>query len=111
MKTPPVFSESFHNLQESKCRCPKYIESICDIIDYLIWLRINGYEGGYGCDSQDEDENHRIIAHQTNAMYDCVMDTCFPGQDRSEFENHGEYIISCLDEWVNHLFEPKSNEF
>ncbi|MBR6248321.1 MAG: hypothetical protein IKQ89_04905 [Muribaculaceae bacterium] len=105
MKTPPNFSESFHYLLEGKFHCPKYIESICDILDYLVWLRVNGYEGGYYCESMDEDENHRIIVHQTNAMYDCVMDTCFPGQDRSEFENQGVYIISCLDEWVDSLFE------
>jgi hypothetical protein len=86
-------------------RCPKYIESIYDIIDYLVWLRLHGYTGGYGEDSMDEDENGIPIAYQTNAMYDCVMDVYYPDDEDRYHETQGEDIIGALDDWVNRLFD------
>lgn len=86
-------------------RCPKYIESICDILDYLVWLKLHGYKNGYYEDSMDEDENKNPIAYQTNAMYDCIMDVYFPFDKSRVFEFYGERIISNLEQWVNTLFE------
>ena len=86
-------------------RCPKYIESIYDILDYLLWLRLNGYKGGYYEDSMDLDENGKHIAYQTNAMYDCVMDVYYPDDECREHETQSEDIIKALEEWVNCLFE------
>ena len=63
-------SAKIEEIKKGNVRCPKYIESIYDILDYLVWLRVNGYKGGYGEDSMDEDENGIPVAHQTNAMYD-----------------------------------------
>lgn len=85
-------------------RCPKYIESIYDILDYLVWLRLHGYTGGYSEDSMDEDENGIPIAYQTNAMYDCVMDVYYPYDECREHETQGEDIIGALEEWVDSLF-------
>ena len=73
-------------LLKGDCRCPKYIESIYDILDYLVWLRLHGYTGGYGEYSLDEDENGIPIAYQTNAMYDCVMDVYYPDDECREHE-------------------------
>ena len=91
-------------LLKGDCRCPKYIESIYDILDYLVWLRLHGYTGGYGEDSLDEDENGIPIAYQTNAMYDCVMDVYYPDDECREHETQGEDIIGALEEWVDSLF-------
>ncbi len=91
-------------LLKGDCRCPKYIESIYDILDYLVWLRLHGYTGGYGEDSLDEDENGIPIAYQTNAMYDCVMDVYYPDDECREHETQGEDIIGALEEWVDRLF-------
>ena len=85
-------------------RCPKYIESLYDILDYLVWLRLHGYTGGYGEDSMDEDKNGIPIAYQTNAMYDCVMDIYYPDDKCREHETQGEDIIKALEEWVDGLF-------
>ena len=85
-------------------RCPKYIESIYDILDYFVWLRLNGYAGGYSEDSMDEDENGIPIVYQTNAMYDCVMDVYYPDDKYREHEKQGEDIIGALEEWVDSLF-------
>ena len=91
-------------LLKGDCRCPKYIESIYDTLDYLVWLRLHGYTGGYGEDSLDEDENGIPIAYQTNAMYDCVMDVYYPDDECREHETQGEDIIGALEEWVDRLF-------
>ena len=53
----PITNERITNILNSLGRCPKYMESICDILDYLVWLRLHGYKKGYGEDSMDEDEN------------------------------------------------------
>ena len=90
---------------KGECRCPKYIESIYDILDYLVWLRLHGYAGGYGEDSMDEDENGIPIAYQTNAMYDCVMDVYYPDDENRDHETQGEDIIGALDDWINRLFD------
>ena len=98
---------SIPKLEEFKkgnVRCPKYMESICDILDYLVWLKVNGYEGGYGEDSMDEDDNGIPIMWQTNAMYDCVMDVHYPFDEQRFYENYGVDIIEALEEWVNSLF-------
>lgn len=100
---------SFEEILKGNIRCPKYMESLCDILDYLVWLRLHGYTGGYGEDSMDEDENGIPIAYQTNAMYDCVMDIYYPDDECREHESQGEDIISALEEWVNGLF-GNSNE-
>ena len=86
-------------------RCPKHIETIYDIIDYLVWLKIHGFEKGYGEDSMDEDDNGLPIAYQTNAMYDCVMDVYFPFDEDREFEALGEDVICALEERVDDLFK------
>lgn len=91
-------------LLKGECRCPKYIESIYDILDYLVWLRSHGYTGGYSEDSMDKDENGIPIAYQTNAMYDCVMDVYYPDEEYREHETQGEDIIGALEEWVDSLF-------
>lgn len=93
------------NILSNNVRCPKYIESIYDILDYLVWLRLHGYENGYGEDTMEEDENGIPIAHQTNAMYDCVMDVYYPFDENRDYEDCGEEIISTLEEWVNNLFK------
>ena len=93
------------DILNGKVRCPKYIESVYDILDYLVWLRLHGYTGGYGEDSMDEDENGIPIAYQTNAMYDCVMDVYYPDDDYREHETQGESIIESLEAWVDDLFE------
>lgn len=92
------------DILEGNVRCPKYIESIYDILDYLVWLRLNGYKGGYSEDSMDEDENGIPIAWQTNAMYDCVMDVYYPDDEYRNHETQGVDIIEALDEWVDGLF-------
>lgn len=102
--TPLIKDGNLKNMIIGDVRCPKYIESIYDILDYLVWLKIHGYEKGFGEDSMDEDDNGLPIAHQTNAMYDCVMDVYFPFDEDRDFETHGVDIISALEEWVNHLF-------
>lgn len=97
-------SEKMIGILAGECRCPKYIESIYDILDYLVWLRLNGYKGGYGEDSMDLDDNSKHIAYQTNAMYDCVMDIYYPDDECREHETQGEDIIAALEEWVDNLF-------
>ena len=86
-------------------RCPKYIESICDILDYLVWLKLHGYKNGYYEDSMDEDENKNPIAYQTNAMYDCIMDVYYPFDTFRFHEAQGVDIIGALDVWVDNLFD------
>lgn len=86
-------------------RCPKYMESIYDILDYLVWLRLHGYKKGYGEDSMDEDENGIPIAYQTNAMYDCIMDVYYPFDTFRSHEAQGVDIIGALDVWVDNLFD------
>ena len=100
-----LISEKMAGILAGECRCPKYIESLYDIVDYLVWLRLNGYTGGYAEDSMDEDENGIPIAYQTNAMYDCVMDVYYPDDEWREHESQGEDIIGALEEWVSSLFE------
>lgn len=96
------------NILTGKVRCPKYMESLCDILDYLIWLKVHGYKGGYSEISMDEDENGIPIAYQTNAMYDCVMDVYYPDDECREHETQGENIIEALEEWVDYLFEKNT---
>lgn len=104
MITNPLLKEgNLKGLLLGETRCPKYIESIYDILDYLVWLKIHGYEKGYGEDSMDEDENGIPIAYQTNAMYDCVMDVYFPFDKDRNYEEFGENIISTLEYWVDDL--------
>ena len=98
-------SEKMTGILAGECRCPKYIESIYDILDYLVWLRLHGYTSGYGEDSLDEDENAIPIAYQTNAMYDCVMDVYYPDDEDRDHETQGEDIIGALEDWVNRLFD------
>lgn len=97
--------EKLEEIKKGNVRCPKYMESIYDILDYLVWIRVKGYEGGYGEDSMDEDENGIPIAYQTNSMYDCIMDVYYPFDESRDYENCGEDIIFALEEWVNSLFE------
>lgn len=97
-------SDKMARILTGECRCPKYIESIYDILDYLVWLRLHGYTGGYSEDSMDKDENGIPIAYQTNAMYDCVMDVYYPDEEYREHETQGEDIIGALEEWVDSLF-------
>lgn len=103
--TKKQISEKMSGILAGNCRCPQYIESIYDILDYLVWLRLNGYTGDYSEDSMDEDENGIPIAHQTNAMYDCVMDHYYSDDDNRNHETQGENIIDALDEWVDSLFD------
>ena len=100
-----VISGRIQSILNGDVRCPKYIESLYDILDYLVWLRIHGYTGGYGEDSMDKDDNGIPIAYQTNAIYDCVMDVYYPDDEYREHETQGVNIIGALEDWVNKLFE------
>lgn len=99
-----IITGNLLELLKGNNRCPKYIESIYDILDYLVWLRLHGYTGGYSEESMDKDENGIPIAYQTNAMYDCVMDVYYPDDECREHETQGEDIIGALEEWVDCLF-------
>lgn len=100
-----IITRGINNILNKPVRCPKYMESLCDVLDYLAWLRLNGYTGGYSEDSMDEDENGIPIAYQTNAMYDCVMEIYYPDDEYRDHETQGKDIIGALEEWVNGLFD------
>ena len=109
-KPKPKFASKMDGILNGEVRCPKYIESFYDILDYLLWLRLNGYQKGYGCDSLDEDENGKHIAYQTNEMYNCIKDLYFSDDEEGyEHESEIEHMIRCLEGWIEDLFEE--NEF